>query len=311
MASSAPTLDALKHRLDTAHDRLPARLQVVNDYVRAHPQSIALDTVALAAEKAGVSPSTLVRYARHFGLEGYAMLQEIHREPLYRRYADYTERLRHVSARGGTMPDGVTPSGATPGGTTQDGATRRGSTDGGTTDGPVTQGAAALLQEFASAQIESLHSLVELTDSAALEQAVSLMEAARHIHIVGVRRALGVSHYIEYALNQLGQPCSIADGHGAQMPMQTLHPLAGDLVLVVTFSPFSDFSRQAIRLAGDSDAPLLIITDTSDHSITEPADVVLCARDAEARSFRSLSAALCIAQTLCISMGERRFGADR
>jgi len=65
--------------------QLSDRLQRIARHALAHPDTIALDTVAAIAQRAAVQPSSLIRFARAFGYTGFSDM------PLPGGAADYDD----------------------------------------------------------------------------------------------------------------------------------------------------------------------------------------------------------------------------
>ena len=62
--------DALRTAILERKGELPKRLTQVAAYALDHPDEIAFGTAASIAISAAVQPSTLVRFAQHFGFDG-------------------------------------------------------------------------------------------------------------------------------------------------------------------------------------------------------------------------------------------------
>src|SRR5215212_8133310 len=86
--------DGLRTLLLNRRDGMPKRLKQLAAFALEHPEDMAFGTVAGIAEHAGVQPSTLVRFAKSLGYEGFSHLQQIFRSRLRERFPDYRERLR-------------------------------------------------------------------------------------------------------------------------------------------------------------------------------------------------------------------------
>ena len=69
--------EALRAAILERKASLPKRLTQVAAYALDHPDEIAFGTAASIAGSAQVQPSTLVRFAQHFGFEGFSSLQLI------------------------------------------------------------------------------------------------------------------------------------------------------------------------------------------------------------------------------------------
>ena len=264
----------MHERLAAERDALSRRLEEVAAWVVAHPESVALDTLAEIAAKAGVHASTLVRFAHRFGFGGFSELQRLHREHVHEHFADYGARIRTLQRSLGG--DGID-------------ATR-------------------LLGEFTEANLVALERLRAGTDPDALDAAVELLDGARAIHVCGIRRAFPVAMYFAYALPHIGLTCHAIDGLGLMHAEQARCIGAGEALVAVTFAPYAEATRSVIRTARGNGARTVLLTDSRDCPSAEDADVTFAVRDAEVRSFRSLNASLCLAQTLCIALGFRREG---
>jgi len=273
------TLSELRERLLGGDDALSPRLREVRRYVLERPQSVALDTVAVIADKAGVPPSTLVRFARELGFDGFSAMQKLYKAHLHRHYGDYGARFRQLRDA-------------------------RGDADAGT--------ALAFVQELADAQRDALGRLADTLEPTRLERAVELLDMADAVHVCGVRRAFPVVAYLAYSLARLGVRCHAIDGVGLMHLEQAGTIVADDLLVAVTFAPYAHPVREIVAGARARGARVLLLTDDDDAPSAADADTVLAVRDAETGDFRSLDASLCVAQALCLALGYRRgAGGDR
>jgi len=278
-APDAPpdTLEAMGQRLAREHASLSPRLQDVGRYVASHPQSIAVDTLAQIAERAGSHPSTLVRFAHHFGFGGFSELQRLYKQHVHEHFAgagaDYGVRIRQLQQTLGDN-DAVTPP--------------------------------QLLDEFTEANLLSLQQLRTHIDPAQLIRAVDLLEAARTVHVCGIRRAFPVAMYVNYALSHIGVDCRAIDGLGMMQDSQVRALRDDDVLVAITFNPYAPEVQAVIAGALAAGSPVILLTDRGDAPGAIDAQVVFAVQDAEVRSFRSLNASLCLAQSLCIALGYRR-----
>ena len=269
------SLDEWREALAAGRDALSPRLAAVADWVEAHPESIAVDTLAEIAARAGTHPSTLVRFANRFGFGGFAELQRLYKRHVHEHFNDYGARIRELRVSLG--------------------------------DGEVS--APRLLGEFAEANRAALEALIAGTDPEALERAVALLDEARAVHVCGIRRAFPVAMYFAYALPHLGLACHAIDGLGLMHVEQARCVREGEVLVAITFAPYARATREVVATARARGARVILITDEGACPSASHADVSFAVRDAEARSFRSLNSSLCLAQTLCIALGYRREGA--
>ena len=242
----------------------------VADFILAEPQSIAFDTLALIANRAGVHASTLVRFANHFGYTGFSEMQALYKQDVQRTYSDYIDRIREQQL---TVP-----------------AQER-------------VQSSQLLAELCAAGSESLQAMSDAIDPAALEAAVAAIAASRRVHLCGMRRAFGVVMYLYYTLSQVQKDCAVIDGSASMLSEQIAQAQPGDLLIAITFSPYSTTTADIITQAHAQQVTVLLITDAGDFRSKPIADLVFEVADPEVRSFRSLTTTLCLAQTLCLGTG--------
>ena len=66
---------------------------------------------------------------------------------------------------------------------------------------------------------------------------------------------------------------------------------------------YSFITTQTVKIAKQSKTKVILITDTELNPIAELADHLFIVHEAEIHTFRSLNATLCLAQTMCVSIG--------
>ncbi|MCE9664903.1 MurR/RpiR family transcriptional regulator [Halomonas sp. M5N1S17] len=262
---------ALEARITTDYPSLSRRLQQTARYLLDHPQEVAFATVAKLADQAGVTPSTLIRFANSFGFKGFSEMQQLFRARLVDELPNYTERIRAVRTATGETPD-----------------------------------SSQLLWEFAEANREVLEQLPGRTDLHSLERALDIFEKAEIVHVMGARRSFVVASYMAYALQHVDKRTHLVSGLGGMHLEQLKSMGARDALMVVSFSPYAQESRDAAEEASRRDIPLVVITDSSLSPLARLADVAMVVHEAEVKSFRGLTASLCLTQTLAIALGVRQ-----
>ena len=119
------TAEELRAAILERYEDLSKRLQQIARYVLDEPNAVALETLAVIGERAGVQPSAIVRFAKAIGFDSASQMQKVIRDGLIAGSAvlGYSERVRQFSenARSGGGPVRHTSSGryhsrsATPG----------------------------------------------------------------------------------------------------------------------------------------------------------------------------------------------------
>ena len=264
------TLEALRKLISLENERLTPRMRDAAHYAVEHPNDIALSPLATVAATAKLAPSAFIRMAQALGYDGYSDLQRLFREPLQKATKPtFSERIRHF---GGEQ----------------------------TLERP--DDPAEVLRAFSRANIVSLEHLHADAAHLPLREAIRLIQNARIVHVVGLRRSYAVAAYLAYALNRVGRNAVQLNGLGGAIAEQASTANAQDLLIAISFPPYAADTLQVceqVRLQG---AKRLAITNTLMSPIAKGADLVLEVNDAELLGFRSLTSAMSLAQTLAMGL---------
>jgi len=265
------TLNELKQVIAEKHTTLSKRLRQVAQYLIDHPSEIAFGTVAVISKDAGVHPSTLVRFANAFGFSGFTEMQRLFQQNLLHESPSYSDRIR--LARESSGDNSMDPMN--------------------------------LLSQFASANSAVLDQLVSDIDIQALRTAEQTLAEADTVYIVGVRRAFVVASYFAYALRNAQRRAFLVDGVGGLIKEQGTSVRPGDALLAVSFHPYAAETKDIVQNAASKGVPVVLITDSQLSPLSPLASSMLIVKEADVHGIRSLSASLCIAQALSISLANR------
>ncbi|MAY72299.1 MAG: Fe-S cluster assembly protein HesB [Halomonas sp.] len=271
MAELPQDFSALEAQITEQYPDLSRRLQQTARFLLDHPQEVAFSTVARLAEQAGVTPSTLIRFANSLGFKGFSDMQKLFRSRLVDELPNYSERIHAVRSATGETPNG-----------------------------------SQLLWEFADANREMLEQLPGRTDPRQLESALDLLEGAEAVHLMGMRRTFPVASYLQYALNHVDKRCFLINALGGMHQEQARAIGPRDVLLAVSFSPYASETREVAEQTRDKGVPVVAITDSTLSPLARVADVTLVVQEAEVKSFRGLTATLCLAQSMAIALGVRQ-----
>ena len=265
--------EALKDRLIRIKPDLPKRLQQVAAFALDNPQEMALGTASSIAARADVQASTLVRFAQAIGFAGFSDLQALFRSHMRDRWPDYSERMKalHASAKDSGDPT-------------------------------------HLLAGFADSAASSLTRLRQTISRADLDRATDLLAAAQTIYLIGQRRAFSVSHYLAYALAQLGVRAVLVDNVGSLGAEQMANARPSDALIAISFAPYTPFTIDMTRRARTRETPIVVITDSPLSPLAGLADVRFEIAESDFGSFRSLAATFCLAITLAVALADKRAG---
>ena len=224
------------------------------------------------AGRAKVPPSSLIRFSKALGFEGFSEMQRLFRERLIAQAPTYGERIKRLH-------------------------------DQQNRDGQLLP--SSIMDDFAKASIEGLERLRQDFPPDRLEQAIEIMAAAPSLHVVGYRRAFPVAAYLNYLLCELGCQVSLLDGIGGMFEQQGRALPKDGLLLVVSFRPYSQEVVALAERCYDEGMPIIGITDGPLSPFARLAKVSLELIESEVNDFRMLSANMCVALTLAVSLGHR------
>ncbi|GLV30291.1 sigma factor regulator FecR [Sphingobium sp. TomTYG75] len=266
-------LEEFLETIRARYDELSDRLQRIARHILDEPNDIAFETLAVVAERSNVQPSAIVRFAQAFGFSGASPMQRLVRDGLLRedRSVGYAERIRQHRYAASGEPEGPRE----------------------------------LLSEFVQGNILALENLNHAVGSRELSEAIKMLHEAETIFIAGFRRSFPVASYLAYMLGQAGKRTVLVDGLAGLQIQQVGGLRAGDLMLAISFSPYSHETLSLVEIAKGK-CPVVAITDSVIGPIAKDADLILQVRESEVRGFRSLAACMCLAQSLAIGTAARR-----
>jgi DNA-binding MurR/RpiR family transcriptional regulator len=265
------SFDELRAAIAARYPELSPRLRQIAEFALAQPDDLALETVAVVAERAGVQPSALIRFAQALGYDGFSDMQRVFRARLLARSPSYADRLREQASGLGDTPHEV-------------------------------------LSHFIAAGHEALDQLHASIDPGALARAITLLAGAEVVHLVAQRRSFPIVTYMAYGLSHLGRRMQLLDGLGGMLAQQARSITARDALVAVSFNPYAEETLTVARQAQGAGAHVVAITDAPLSPLAPFGDVVLLVQDAEVRGFRALAASMCVATTLIVGLGQRLVG---
>lgn len=254
-------------------DGLSRHLKLIARHLEANRERVGLDGVQETAEKCGVQPSAVVRFAKHFGLSGFSEMQALFRDEAARKLAaqpDYQRRIRTL------MDRGVKP-----------------------------QDPAQVTREVIRGSVESLHALERSIAAEELEAALEMMASAQALWLAAARRSFPVGAYLAYALQQTGKPIHWLNGLG-HMQQGELRALSDrDVLVAISFEPYANETLEVVEAALMRGARLVAITDSKFSPLARRAYATLLVQDSAPYGFRTLTSTMCLAQSLFISLSYR------
>ncbi|MCE0495316.1 MurR/RpiR family transcriptional regulator [Vibrio salinus] len=276
---TATSFKQLQHQIHLRYNELSTRLQQVAKHLLEHRSTIAFNTLASIAREADVPPSAIARFSKAFGFENFNEMKILFRQHTLEETSNYSERLQVYRRLHGNHHDKYSPK--------------------------------QILQEFAHYNTKSLSNLILDISPEDLDRAISLIQNANNIYVVGNGRSFGIASYLSYALSHLGCRVLVSNGLGAMFPDQVQMFDENDLVFTISFSPYSDDAINTLMLATKKKIKQIVITDQHINQLTQHSDVSFVIKEAQIFDvFRSLSATQCLVQTLSVAIAQKNINAE-
>lgn len=268
--SGAMSYDELRGAIAQKHRALSGRLQQIAEFVLDHPTDVALGTVAEVAERSGVPPSAIVRFAHALGFGGFTEMQQVFRSRLVAGVApSYKARLARMKSEEKSV---------------------------------LGRKPAAVLSRFVSEAQSALVTLSQSVHARELDAATAILTRARDIYLLGLGGSFPVATHLAYVLRKLGRRVVLLDGIGGSIHEQSHAATPEDALVAVSFrNYYPDTARLFPELVAKR-VPAISITDSLLSPIVQGASVVFEIQDMPEPALRTLVAPMCLVQALAIGM---------
>ena len=236
-------------------------------FILANYERAAYMTAARIGEDAGVSESTVVRFAMELGFEGYPHFQKVLQEEL-------KVRLTSVQRMKASMK---------------------------LTDHDDILGAVLL------SDLEKIKRTYEKIDRKSFNLAVDLILGANKIFILGVRSAAPLASFLGFYFNLIFDNVRLVHTTSvSEMFEQILSVKTGDVVIGISFPRYSKRTIKAMKYSRSTGATVIAITDKANTPISEGADVCLLAPSDMMSFVDSLVAPLSVINALIAAIGFKK-----
>ena len=257
-----------KQWLQDHYNSLPKRLQNVAVFVTENPALVAMSTVAIISEKANVNPSTLVRFAKAIGYEGFSDMQAVFQESMHHLSQPYAQRIKQLG------------------------------------EGQHTE--RSVLHRFTDAASSSINRLHLEANQAAISQISKQLAGARTIYIAGRGRATPVTTYLHYTFVKLGIQAVLLDGIASTVNDKARLIRRDEALIAVSFNPYTANTHEIVDICRERKVPVAAITDSVLSPIAQPDNMSIEIVEEEVGGIRGLSTTMCIALCVAVETGKCR-----
>ena len=237
---------------------------ILSDYDKA-----AFMTASRLGELAGVSESTVVRFAAVLGYDGYPAMQKALQEIVHSKLTSI-QRIR-------TSNDRLFNSDVV----------------------------ASVLQM----DMEKIRIAIEEVDRRMFSLVVDKLVNARHIYILGVRSSSFLAGYLHFYLHLIFDNVTLVTSNSAGDILESILRIgAGDVLVGISFPRYSKSTVKGVQFAHDRGADVVAITDSAISPLYPLASAVLLARSDMISFVDSLVAPFSLLNALIVAVGHRKDG---
>lgn len=241
--------------------------RLIASYILNHFEKAAYMTASKLGEEAGVSESTVVRFANELGLSGYPQLQKEIKESVRKRLTS-VQRIGVANDRlkGKDIPTSVLES-----------------------------------------DMENIRYTMENLDRDAFDRAVSAILSARRIYIIGMRSSSSLAEFVNHYLTLVfGNVHLVRTTSGSEIFEQLMRLSEDDVLIAVSFPRYSARMVNAVSFAVERGTKVIALTDNKLSPIAKNAYATLEARSDMASFVDSLVAPLSVANALIAAVGMKK-----
>lgn len=237
-------------------------------YIKEHCDKAAYMTASRLGEAAGVSESTVVRFATDLNFEGYPELHAAMQEALRKRLTS-VQRMEVANDR--FFGDGD------------------------------------ILRSVLTADADRIRSTLEAVDKDAFNAAVDAICDARKIFVLGMRSSFSLAEFLDYYLSLVLPNVQLVRNVGGSEIFEHLMSMTeGDTLIAISFPRYSKRIVNAVNFANDTGAKVIAITDGEASPIARRSFAALYAKSDMASFADSLVAPLSLINALLAAIGLKK-----
>lgn len=235
-------------------------------YIEENFDKAAFMTAAKLGKTAGVSESTVVRFASELGFEGYPEMRLALQDMIRNRLTS----VQRIEVAKTVMGDRDT------------------------------------LSAVLESDVEKIMLTMESVDRRAFDEAVRHIVEARHVYILGTRTSAPLAMFLGFYLNLLRPDVKVVSGNSAsEMLEQIMRVNKDDVLIGLSFPRYSKRTVKTVRYAKDMSATVIAITDSETSPIAKSADICLYAKSDMVSFVDSLVGPLSLLNALIVAVGSQ------
>lgn len=239
----------------------------IADYILENYDKASVMTALKLGQSAGVSESTVVRFASELSYEGYPELQQAINEAMRIKLTS-VQRIEVSNMRMENKN---------------------------------------ILEEVLNSDIERIRKTLSQISEKQFETAADKISSARTVYIIGSRSAEPLAQFLAYYMELMCSDVRMLVTRGtSELLQQLIYINEKDTVIGISFPRYSVQTINALKYASDEGANVIAITDSEVSPIAEFADCTLFARSDMISFADSLVAPLSVINALIVAVSTKK-----
>ncbi len=239
----------------------------VADYILENYDKASLMTALKLGQSAGVSESTVVRFATELSYSGYPELQQAINEDMRIKLTS-VQRIEVSNMRMENKE---------------------------------------VLEEILNSDIERIRKTLEQSSSEKFNKAVDMISDAKTVYIIGSRSSEPLAQFLSYYMGLMCEDVRLLRTTGtSELLQQMIHMDKRDVVIGISFPRYSIQTINAMRYASEVETGVIALTDSKMSPISEFADYALFAKSDMISFADSLVAPLSLINALIVAISIKK-----
>ncbi len=256
--------DLLKIIDDKMGDLSKGQKRIAN-FLKDHYDKAVYLTASRLGEIAGVSESTVVRFAIELGFDGYPKLQEALQE-LVKNELTASQRMKVSSDR-------------------------------------IVRSDKHIFKSVLESDAARIANTLDTIDQRDFDEAVDYIINAKRVYIVGGRSSSALSNFLDFYLNLMRDDVINASTGVVTETFEHIFRIKeGDLLIGISFPRYSNKTVKAVEYAHGRGARTIAITDSTQSPLAKDANICLTARSDMLSFIDSLVAPLSLINALLVAV---------
>lgn len=256
----------LKHKIKNQFHKMSITHKMLAEYLLENYEKAAFLTASRLGAIVGTSESTVIRFASILGYNGYPELQEAMQEMVRRKLSTAT-RLRGINDSARNSP--------------------------------------VLLEIFLN-DMQNLKKTFQNLSGEAFEEAVTAINSASTIYILGFRSAHCLALLLGFYLEMIGKKVKIIPSGVSSIYEQLSAIAENDLIIGISFPRYTRQTIEGVEYAKKLGAKVIAITDTVVSPLAHWSDITLTSESNIGSFIESFVAPISLINAIVIAAGQKQ-----